>query len=352
MFTLKEIFKYQKDNDISDIHIISEEKLFARNHQGDLLPFSEETLNIENMQSFLNELCTEEEKEEFTNAGNLDKAKTIEGVGRFRINIFTERRGIGMNFRIIPEELFDSGALQIPPNISKYALRRSGLILISGPNNSGKTTLVNGLIDLINKKKKCKIVTFEDPVEYIHVGNQALISQHEITDSNKQKMQQDLRSIFRQDADVILIGEIRDALMMNIALEMCETGYLVLATIHGTDSVQTLERISNLFPADNRIRLYKQLSHQLKLILFQTLIPNKENKLVPCREIMIESDGIKNLIQKGDFNELYRQMETDSLNGNILFDQNLIKLYKEGLISQETIVEYCHNKSFILEILK
>lgn len=351
MLQLKQILKYQKENGLSDIHLITEEPPFARNHKGEIVPFAEEIVTEEAMNSLLKELCDNDELESLKKNGTLDKAAVEDGIGRFRVNVFHERRGYGINIRIIPDEPMDVNELKISNTIFSHILGRSGLILVSGPNNSGKTTMVNSFIDLINEKKKVKIITFEDPIEYIHERKQAIISQHDIQHEDKSKLKEDLKSVFRQDADVVFIGEIRDAAMMEIAMEMAETGYLVFATIHATDTIQTVERIASMFPAERQGELYKQLSAQLKVIICQHLIPNKEHKLVPCRERMIINDGLRNLIAHGNFDELGQQLETSSIDGNILFDQYLIQLYQNGKISKDTVFEYSHDRSFISQVM-
>lgn len=352
MFSLQEIFQYQRQNEISDIHLVTGEFPLARNHKGEVVPFSETVLTKEILDSFVKELTNAEEQQYLAEFGNLDKAVETPEIGRFRVNIFTERRGIGMNFRIIPKESLDVNVLEIPAEVRQTVLGRAGLVLVSGPNNSGKTTILNSFVKLINEQKKVKIITFEDPIEYIHERKSSLISQHEIKSEHKTRLRSDLKSVFRQDANVVCLGEIRDADMLNIALEMCETGYLVMGTIHGVDTVQTLERIANLLPADNRTQLYKQLAAQLKLVLCQYLLPGVDGKLVRCREILMMNDGTKNLIAHGEFEDLYSQIETNSKQGSILFDQSLIALYRSGKITDNTLYEYAHDLSYINKMLK
>lgn len=351
MLELSQILQYQKDNNLSDIHLITDDLPFTRNHKGDLEPFFDTILNKENMELLIAAICDETEQRILKEKGTLDKAFTHKDFGRFRVNIFHERRGYGINIRVIPSKPLNISDLNIEPAIMRHVLGRSGLIIVSGPNNSGKTTMVNSFVDYINKQKKVKIITFEDPIEYIHIRDKAIISQHDIQDEDKIYFQNDLKSVFRQDADIIFIGEIRDTAMMQIAMEMSETGYLVLATMHATDTVQTIERITGMFPAEKHLELYKQLALQLKFIICQYLIPNKEHNLVTCRERMVNNDGIKNLIAHGKFDEIPQQIETSMSDGNILFDQSLIHLYKNKEITKEIVFEYAHNRSFISQIM-
>lgn len=352
MFTLTQVFQYQKDNNLSDVHLIPGEPPFARNHHGEIIPFSTELLSSEIIASFISELCSEKEKEELKEIGTLDKAQEVDGIGRFRVAIFTERRGLGINIRIIPPTTLSTDELNIPREITSHILGRSGLILISGPNNSGKTTILNSFINLINENKKVKIITFEDPIEYVHSRKNSVISQHQMDSIHKTRLREDLKSVFRQDANVVCLGEIRDADTMNIALEMCETGYLVMGTIHGVDAVQTLERIANFFPEGNRPHLCKQLATQLKAIVCQHLIPSIGKEMMArAREIMVATDAMKNLISNMAFDELYAQIETDSKYGNILFDQSLIKLFQSNTITRDILFEYAHDTSYINEVI-
>jgi twitching motility protein PilT len=351
MLKLNSILSYQKENDLSDIHLITEDVPFTRNHKGDIEPFSDEVVNKENMQFLIAEICDETEQQILKEKGTLDKAFSHEDFGRFRVNIFHERRGYGVNIRVIPNKPMDISELHIQPAMMRHILGRSGLIIVSGPNNSGKTTMVNSFIHYINQQKKVKIITFEDPIEYIHTRDKAIISQHDIQYEDEAHFKNDLKSVFRQDADIIFIGEIRDTEMMQIAMEMSETGYLVFATMHATDTVQTIERITSMFPSETQVELNKQLALQLKFIICQYLIPNKEHKLIPCRERMINNDGIKNLIAHGQFDKITQQIETSMMDGNILFDQSLIHLYKDQKITKEIVFEYAHNHSFISQIM-
>ena len=352
MFTLKEILQYQKENDLSDVHLISGLSPMARNHHGEIKAFSDDVLTKELISEFIKEICSEKEINELKEMGNLDKADTFFDVARFRVNVFTERRGHGINFRIIPNELTKIDDLDIPSEIRTHVLGRSGLVIVSGPNNSGKTTILNSFVELINEVKKVKIITFEDPIEYIHEMKKSLISQHQISVEHKSRLKNDLKSVFRQDVNVVCIGEIRDTEMMNIALEMAETGYLVMGTMHATDTIQTLERIANMFDSSNRQQLFQQLSIQLKSIICQHLVPGIKESLIPCREVLISTDAVRNVIANGDLSDLARPLETDSINGNTCFDQYLVDLFQKKQIEQSTVYEYCHNRSFVNQIMK
>lgn len=343
MISISALIEYQAKQNLSDMHFVTGEIPLARNHSSELVPLDENPLSKEQIDAFITELCTKEEKAYFLEHGNMDMAKDLYGKGRFRVNLFTERRGMGMNIRIIPDFAEEITATDIPPTLLEHVRRRKGLMLISGPNNAGKTTLMNKCIDVLNSEQKINIITFEDPIEFIHERKQALISQREITKGSATEMRDDLKSVFRQDADVVCIGEIRDSTMMQLAIEMCETGYFVMATIHSTNVIQTLMRIVNLYESENRSQFLSQLADQLSTVVCQYLVPGKENNLIPCREILVPESGIRNLLRMGEFASIRNQMEVSGAGGNILFDHYLVGLYENGLITQETLSKYTQN---------
>lgn len=347
MITLKELIEYQKQNKISDLHFIEGEVPLARNHVGKMKALSDDPLTKEYMDSFIHEICTEEQKQQFIQFKTLDLAKELYDFGRFRINLFHERRGRGMNIRIIHDNLLDVHALDIPEKVLEKVRKRSGLILISGPNNAGKTTMLNALIDLINIEEEVNIITFEDPIEYVHKRKKSVVSQREITKEAREMLKDDLKSVFRQDADVICVGEIRDFEMMSAVIEMCETGYLVMGTIHATNVEQTVDRVINLMSDLDRKMFCKQLADQLKVILCQYLVPGTVKRLVPIREILILDDAMRHVIQSGDLNALPNQMEISGAKGNILFDHYLIGLYEHGLISADIVKRYAQSNDTV-----
>ena len=211
---------------------------------------------------------------------------------------------------------------------------------------------MNSLIDYLNENRAIKIITFEDPIEYIHKRKKSIISQRNIKESLESNAKQ-LKYVFRQDANVVCVGEIRDYQTMNAVMSMCEAGYFVMATLHTIGAVQGIERIVNLYPAAKRDQILSQLTTELRAILCQTLVQYQEkNELIPCREIFIPDDAIKHKIKGGDLLSIYGYMETTSQKGNILFDQYLIGLLNSGAITEETLLKNYHDKDLIHALLK
>ncbi len=272
-------------------------------------------------------------------------------MGRFRINLYHEVRGIGLNIRFIENNLVDIEKMEIPQQILDVVNNRSGLLLITGPNNSGKTTLLNSLVDYLNTERALKIVTFEDPIEYVHRRKKSIISQRQMENSMEANARQ-MKYVFRQDANVVCIGEIRDYQTMHAVMTLCEAGYFVIATLHSIGAVQAVERIVNLYPAEKREQIFSQVSSELKTVLCQTLLQYKnEKKLVPCREIFIPDDAVKRKLKEGDLQSVYTHMETTSQKGNILYDQYLLGLFQSGAITQETLMKSYHDRDFIQSLL-
>lgn len=347
MITLKEILTFQAENRISDLHLITDELPYMREHKGKLSPLNETPLTKDDINSLINEMLSKEEINNLEKNRGYDFAREFDNLGRFRVNIFYEMRGLGLNIRLIDEKLIDIDKMEVPKTILDIINNRTGLFLITGPNNSGKTTLLNSFIDHLNATRQLKIITFEDPIEFVHKHKKSLISQRTIENSLEANAQQ-LKYVFRQDANVICIGEIRDYNTMNAVMTMCEAGYFVIATLHTTGAVQAMERIVNLYPADKKDQIFSQLAEELRGVLSQTLVQHQEeNEVIPCREIFIPDDASKSKIKAGDLSAVYRYMETTSQKGNILFDQYLAGLYRQGVISKKTLLNNYHNKELM-----
>lgn len=349
--SIKDILGFQSKNKISDIHLISGETPCIRSKAGEILELDKKNISSAMIDLFLEEMLNQKELEKVQKKRTGNFAKNFEGIeGRFRINVFDERRGLGMNIRFISNNLPSIDELQITDGILDVINNRTGLFLITGPNNSGKTTLMNSLIDYINENRQLNIIMFEDPIEFIHKRKSSIVSQRVMKSEYSQSEQ--LKEVFRQDADVVCVGEIRDYQTMETVLTMCESGYFVIATLHTIDAVQTVERIANMFPAERKRSLMMQLSEELKGVICQTLLQFKnEPRLIPCREIMIPDDAIKNIIRNSDTSRMYGYMETCPDSENITFDQYLIGLYKAGAITKNTLKKNIHRKGFAEALL-
>ena len=352
MDNILEILKFQSENGISDVHLTSYEKACMRDKTGDITEIGDKILSPNDIERFFDDILSKEEIKDVYKYNGGDFAKDIDGIdGRFRINVFKEHRGYGITIRYISHRVPDIDELDISDEIIEIVNNSTGLFLLTGPNNSGKTTMMNAIIDYLNSTRKLNIITFEDPIEYVHKKKKSLISQCIIPKDFHDSARQ-LKSVFRQDADVVCVGEIRGVETMETVLTMCESGYFVIATLHTIDAVQTIERILNMFSPEKKRQLLLQLSNQLKGVVCQTLVQYKEEySQIPCREIMIPDDAISHLIRTGNIQRIYSRIETTSDQGNILFDQYLVDLFEEGMITEKTLKENYHSKSFVKAVL-
>lgn len=351
MITLKEILTFQAENQISDLHLITDEVPCMRQSNGKIKSLNDSPLTKEDIENLLKDLLTSEERENLDKVGGYDFAKEFYGLGRFRVNIYNEVRGIGFNIRFVDNSLIDIDKMEIPKPILEIVNNRTGLLLITGPNNSGKSTLMNSLVDYLNQTRELKIVMFEDPIEYIHHRKKSLVSQR-LMGNNIQANAKQLKYVFRQDANVVCVGEIRDYESMHAVMTMCEAGYFVIATLHTVGAVQGIERIVNLYPADKRSQIFGQISMQLRAIISQTLLQYRDdNQLIPCREIFIPDDAVRKTIKAGDLHSIYNHMQTTGKKGNILFDQYLVGLFNQGSITEETLLKNFHDKDVMNALL-
>lgn len=352
MLTLKEILTFQAENTISDLHLITGEVPCMRQKNGKITALNDTPLSKEDVDLLLKELLNEDEFKEMKHNLGYDFAKEFFGLGRFRINIYYEVKGIGLNIRYIDESLIDYKKMEIPAPVLDIVNNRNGLLLITGPNNSGKSTLMNSIVDYLNETRELKIVMFEDPIEHVHHRKKSLISQR-IMDTNLEANAKQLKYVFRQDTNIVCVGEIRDYQTMHTVMTMCEAGYFVIATLHTTGAVQGIERIVNLYPANKRSQIFGQIGVQLRSIVSQTLVQYKdENQLIPCREIFIPDDAVRKLIKSGDISSIYNHMQITGKKGNILFDQYLIGLFRQGSITEETLMKNYHDKDILMALLK
>ncbi len=288
-------------------------------------------------------LMTKEQWNYFLNSYEMDLAYTIEGTGRFRVNVFKQRNHIGMVIRAVRWQDLSFEKLMLPPIVRQLAELRRGLVLVTGTTGSGKSTTLAAMINHINKTRRCHIVTIEDPIEFLYKDEKSIINQREVG-FDTLSFSDALKHVLRQAPDVILIGEMRDLETISTAISAAETGHLVLSTLHTIDAVQTVERIINYFPSylHNQIRL--ELSLCLRGVISQRLIPRKDKKgRVPAVEVMVASPTIKKLLLEGRTVEIPQVIEKSGNYGMQSFNQSIYELYKKGLISLDDAYQYATN---------
>jgi twitching motility protein PilT len=297
-------------------------------------------LNMEETDSVAKILLNEVQLEEFRRTNEMDCAWGVRGLGRFRVNIYRQRGSTAAVFRYISNPNFSFEELFLPPAVKTLAEKRRGLVLVTGTTGSGKSTTLAAMINHINTTRRCHIVTVEDPIEFLHQDEQAIISQREVG-FDTANFGEALKHVLRQSPDVILIGEMRDLETISTAINAAETGHLVLSTLHTIDTVQTVERIINYFPAYLHAQIRMELGLGLQGVICQRLLPLMTGKgRIPAVEIMISTPIIKKLLQEGKILELPQHIEAGQHVGMQTFNQSLLELYRTKKIRMEDALLY------------
>jgi twitching motility protein PilT len=318
----------------SDLHITTNSPPKIR-VDGKLVPLDFPPLNLEDTKQLCYSVLTDAQKHKFEENNELDLSFGVKGLSRFRGNIFVQRGAVAGVFRVIPYKILSFQELGLPPVVVELASKPRGLILVTGPTGSGKSTTLASIIDYINSNRHEHIVTIEDPIEYIHAHKGCLVNQREVG-ADTYGFKNALRSVLRQDPDVILVGELRDLETIEAALTLSETGHLCLATLHTNSCVQTINRIVDVFPPHQQTQIRTQLSFVLEGVLSQTLIPrsNQQGGRVMSLEVMVPNAAIRNLIREDKVHQIYSQMQVGQDKfGMQTMNQSLFSLFQRRMIS-------------------
>ena len=349
MYTLKELLNKAIAMKASDLHLTVGLSPTVRCN-GKLIGLGEEKLTISYTEKFSKEILGEKYKE-YLSCGEFDTSYFVEGIGRFRVNVFKQKNNDAIAIRIIDLKIPTLDELNHPIVIKDIINKRRGLVLVTGPTGSGKSTTLAAIINEINNIREAHIITLEDPIEYLHTHNKCIINQREIgKDSRSYKSA--LKAILREDPDVILIGEMRDLETISIAITAAETGHLVLSTLHTVGAANTIERIIDVFPPYQQQQIKSQLASVLEAVISQQLLINKNNNgRVAVFEIMISTPGIKNLIREGKTFQIESMIQTGSKYGMKTMDMSIYELYKNGVISKETAMMYAIDREALEKII-
>ena len=298
-------------------------------------------LDAEEIRKLLLPLLTGAQNQELTRNMSVDLCFSRESIGRFRANIHHQRGTIAGSIRLLPEKIPSLESLHLPPILRKLAEARQGLVLITGQTGCGKSSTLAALLELINTNRHDHVVTIEDPVEYVHLNRSSIIEQIEVGHDTPD-FASSLRSILRQNPDVILIGEMRDPETIQTALTAAETGHLVLSTLHTNDTSQAVSRILDTFPAGNQLQIRQQLSLALLAIVAQQLVPGiGGGGRYPAVEILMASSGVRHLIRKGEDHQIYSAVSTGRTEGMMTMEQSLAEMVRAGKISRDTALAHC-----------
>ena len=321
----------------SDLHLSAGLPPMAR-IDGVLVSMERPCLSYDEVQDCLLQIVLESKLQLLADHGEIDFSYAIDGVGRFRINAFRQQRGLAIAVRVIPAQIRSLEQLGLPVIVKTLARKTQGLVLITGPAGSGKSATLAAMIDLINGERACHIITLEDPVEYLHIHRKSMIHQREIH-TDTLSFHNALRAALREDPNVILVGEMRDAETIGIAITAAETGHFVLATLHTCNAVQTIDRVVDVFPPTQQQQIKAQFSMVLQGIVAQQLLPRKKTPgRVVAAEILVATPAIRNLIRDGKTQQIFSVIQTGSKVGMQTMDMALTSLYGQGLISHEKVL--------------
>jgi twitching motility protein PilT len=344
MARIDDLLRQMKQHGASDLHLTSGSAPYMRIH-GDMVKLNYRNVTSETCQSLLFEILTEKQKELFTEDWDLDLSYPLQGVGRFRVNVFMQRNGISAVFRLIPENIKTIDELDLPEQLSQLIDISEGLILVTGPTGSGKSTTLASLIHTINQRQQAHIITIEDPIEFVHENNRCLISQRELA-SHTKSFAAALRAALREDPDIILVGEMRDLETISLALTAAETGHLVFGTLHTNSAIKTIDRVIDVFPEGQQAQIRVMLSESLRGVVAQALLPRPDRQgRVPVVEILINVPAVANLIREGKTHQIASVMQTGRAHGMVTFDGAVHDLIQKNLISKEDAFSFLRRRS-------
>lgn len=345
------LFRMMSAKGAADLHITSDHQPMIRD-SGDLVPLEgAPVLNAEQARRILMEIAPEKNKVEFDECWDTDFAYALPGIGRFRANLFADRYGVGGVFRRIPEDILTAEQLGLPPAIIKMTEHKKGLVLVTGPTGSGKSTTLAAMIDHINATRCEHIITIEDPVEFVHPMKKCLVNQREIRE-HTMSFNAALRAALREDPDIVLVGEMRDLETTRIAIETAETGHLVFGTLHTSTAASTVDRIINQFPAEEQEQIRLMLSGSLKGVVAQNLLKKKGGGRCAALEILVVTPGIAANIRDGKTYQIPSAMQIGGKYGMQLLNDALMDLLAADRVTPEDAYDRAADKEDILTKFK
>jgi len=336
-------FQEMKDRGASDLHMIIGFPPMLR-LRGELTPTEHPVLTAESNRDFLFEILTEDQQSILENHRDFDMAYELEGVARFRCNFLYQHRGVGAVFRLIPTDILTLEQLQLPPVLKAISMLKRGLVLVTGPTGSGKSTTLAAMINYINEVRDAHIITIEDPLEFVHSNKKCLFTQREIG-THALSFADALKVASREDPDIILVGEMRDITTISLALTCAELGILVFGTLHTNNAAKTIDRIINVFPADQQEQTRTMLAESLSAVVAQQLLKTKDGKArCAAIEILLGTPALATSIREGKISQINSLIQTGSASGMQSMDQHLLQLVREGRITARAAYEKAIDK--------
>lgn len=347
MAWIDSLFKRMLDLEASDLHMTSGRKPMLRVH-GDMVVIEEcPVIAADQMNQILLEIAPEDAQKQWADCNDADFAYDLPGLARFRSNYFQDSRGPGAVFRVIPEEILTMEQLNLPQSVKDFCYLSKGLVVVTGPTGSGKSTTLAAMVDHMNKNRSDHILTIEDPIEFVHQDHRCLVNQREVG-RHTVSFKRALRAALREDPDIILVGEMRDLETIEIAIETAETGHLVFGTLHTTTAASTIDRIIDQFPADRQAQIRTMLSGSLKGVVAQTLCKKNPKGRTAALEIMVVNNAISSLIREGKTHQIKSSMQMGGKLGMKLLNDSLVELVKSKTVeASEAYIKAVDKDGFI-----
>jgi twitching motility protein PilT len=329
---ITQLLAFSVKNNASDLHLSAGLPPMIRVH-GDVRRLNVDALDHKQVYAMVYDIMNDGQRKRYEEFLEIDFSFEIEGLARFRVNAFNQNRGAGAVFRTIPSVIKTLEELNAPKIFSELALKPRGLVLVTGPTGSGKSTTLAAMVNHLNEAEYGHILTVEDPIEFVHTSKKCLVNQREVG-PHTQSFSAALRSALREDPDAILVGEMRDLETIRLAMTAAETGHLVLGTLHTSSAAKTIDRIIDVFPAEEKEMVRAMLSESLQAVIAQTLCKTKDGSgRIAAHEIMIGTSAIRNLIREGKVAQMYSSIQTGNNVGMQTLDQNLTEMVKRNLIT-------------------
>jgi twitching motility protein PilT len=338
---ITELLSFTVQQGASDLHITAGMPPLIR-VDGDVRRIKLPELEHKQVQSLIYDIMNDKTRKQYEDTFEADFSFEVPGLARFRVNAFNQNRGAAAVFRTIPSKVLTMDDLGMGKVFQDLSMQARGLVLVTGPTGSGKSTTLAAMIDYVNDQRADHILTIEDPIEFVHESKKSLVNQREVH-RDTQSFSNALRSALREDPDVILVGEMRDLETIRLALTAAETGHLVFGTLHTTSAAKTIDRIIDVFPAAEKDMVRSMLSESLQGVISQTLLKKASGGRVAAHEIMVGTPAIRNLIREDKVAQMYSSIQTGAAFGMKTLDQSLTELVQKGLISRETAREKAKN---------
>jgi twitching motility protein PilT len=351
MAKIDAFFKLMNEQGASDLHLVSGQPPALR-IRGDMERVKYKVLDDDELKSMLYEIAPEHKVKIFEETGDVDFGYDVLGIARYRANFFKQKYGVAAVFRQIPEEIMTAKQLGLPDVITKLASLPRGLVLVTGPTGSGKSTTLAAIIDVANRTRKDHIITVEDPIEFVHQSQSCIVNHREVGVHTK-TFTAALRGALREDPDIILVGEMRDLETIRLAIEAASTGHLVFSTLHTSSAPKTVDRVIEVFPASEQAQIRSTLSDGLRAVIAQVLFKRIDKTgRIPALEILIANPAVRNLIREGKSHQIPSMIQTGKKYGMLLLDDAIMDLLNKGIISPEDAYSKSNDKARFRPFLK